>query len=216
MKRILLALVALLVACACAQPVPSLKLIGSYVLPNDTVFEGTRVGGISGLSYDASTGLAWLLSDDKSEFAPARVYTAKLVFDQDSFDAVELRSVVTLLQPNGSPFPEGRLDPEGLRASGGRLYLSSEGQNDDEAVIAPMLWEAAFDGSFVQDFDLPAVYLPQAGQDVGVRDNLAFESVALSPDAPQLFVANENSLLQDGPISNLTETGVVRITRFDL
>jgi hypothetical protein len=55
----------------------SLELVGVYQLPK-LDFEGTKVGGLSGLTYDRQRNCFYAISDDRSEFAPARFYTLKL------------------------------------------------------------------------------------------------------------------------------------------
>jgi hypothetical protein len=55
----------------------SLELVGVYQLPK-LDFEGTKVGGLSGLTYDRQHNCFYAISDDRSEFAPARFYTLKL------------------------------------------------------------------------------------------------------------------------------------------
>jgi 3-phytase len=47
-----------------------------------------------------------------------------------------------------------------------------------------------------------------------VRSNLGFEGIALTPDGRTLYVANEESLAQDGPIATPGEGTVVRILAY--
>src|SRR5262249_16228700 len=58
-------------------------------------------------------------------------------------------------------------------------------------------------------------FLPDAGLTKGVRNNLAFESLTVSPDGRSLYTANEAAMLQDGAVSGLGTRSPVRIVRYD-
>ena len=58
--------------------VPRLRLIGEATLPHRMDFQGTTVGGLSGIDYDPASGLYVLISDDRSILSPARAYTCLL------------------------------------------------------------------------------------------------------------------------------------------
>jgi len=47
------------------KPNPSLKLISSIEIPFDKTFQNTKVGGLSGIDYDAKNDLYYLISDDR-------------------------------------------------------------------------------------------------------------------------------------------------------
>jgi hypothetical protein len=55
----------------------SLDFLGEYQLPK-TKFKDTPVGGLSALTYDRQRNKFYALSDDRSQFAPARFYTLAL------------------------------------------------------------------------------------------------------------------------------------------
>ena len=57
------------------RTVSDLEFLGEVILPTDLTFEGTQVGGLSGLTYDAEAGVYYALSDDRSQLSPARFYT---------------------------------------------------------------------------------------------------------------------------------------------
>jgi hypothetical protein len=85
--------------------VSSLRLIGQQVLPRRVDFQGTVVGGLSGIDYDAKTDSYVLISDDRTTTDSAnapRLYTAKLSFDTTQFSGVQLLSSIKLKQPDGS------------------------------------------------------------------------------------------------------------------
>ena len=63
---------------------------------------------------------------------------------------------------------------------------------------------------------MPDKFLPDGDESFGVRDNLAFESLAVTPDRKFLYTASENALAQDGPISDLGQESLSRILRYSL
>ncbi|HSI56121.1 MAG TPA: esterase-like activity of phytase family protein, partial [Ideonella sp.] len=71
-----------LVTAACqAQPLQAAQptalavtYLGQQIVPTGTLFEGTQIGGLSGLDYDARSGLYSAISDDRSQNNPARFY----------------------------------------------------------------------------------------------------------------------------------------------
>ena len=66
---------------------------------------GHPVGGISGIDYDAQSGQFWLISDDRSAHAPARIYTARWSPAQQPTQPPHITGVFTLLTEQGQPFP---------------------------------------------------------------------------------------------------------------
>jgi hypothetical protein len=61
---------------------------------------------------------------------------------------------------------------------------------------------------------VPDKFLPDGSQTVGVRRNLAFESLTANSD--YLYTATENALVQDGPAATLTNGSPSRLLEYDL
>ena len=99
----------------------SLRFIGEATLPHRMAFDGTILGGISGIDYDEARDLYYLLSDDRSDFSPARFYTAKIAITDKEIKAPQVTSVVILKRPDGTPFGNKQMgakdipDPESIR-----------------------------------------------------------------------------------------------------
>ncbi len=53
---------------------PRLRFLGEAQFPTGLVFDGTRVGGLSGIDYNPRRGLYYTISDDRSSINPARFY----------------------------------------------------------------------------------------------------------------------------------------------
>src|SRR4051812_4683152 len=127
-----------------------LQFRGEAIVPTGTTFEGTTVGGLSSITYDARRDVFYAVSDDPGTFQPTRYYTVRLgIGDGRLSDGdVRFKAVTTLLAPNGQPYPAGSLDPEGLALTKDRdLIFTSEGV--PAAGIDPFVRRNALDGSFL-------------------------------------------------------------------
>ncbi|MGH1392437.1 MAG: phytase [Trichormus sp.] len=187
----------------------------------------TQVGGLSGVTYDATNNVYYAISDDRSQIAPARFYTFT-----DNGD-VEFTNVTTLKDSNGNTFPIFSLDPEGIALTkNGTVFISSEGEANINAGRVSNPWIKEFDlatGQELRSLPVPAKFSPivedtngnsviDTGdtQTSGVRNNLAFESLTISPDQKILYTATENALLQDGERASLTSGSSSRILQYNL
>jgi len=209
---------------ASAAGLSSLELLGATALAGSTQIDGVPLGGLSGLAFDAQTGSYLALSDDRSEKGPARFYRLAIELPAAGTAAtspvVAVEGAVTLVGPGGKPFPRRGVDPEGLaigRVAGigeSRIFVSSEG----EAKVGQSPFVAEFDlqGHFVRELPLPVRYRAAAGSAVGVRDNLGFEALSLTPDGHYLLAGAENGLAQESPAAAPGVPSRSRLLRWDL
>jgi hypothetical protein len=198
----------------------ALRFLGSATVARQP--EGTLrdFGGISGIDRDAATGVWYLLSDDRSARAPARFYTAAIDLDASGIHSIGVTSVVPLRQADGSVFPNQQQggevpDSEALRIDplGGDLLWSSEG--DRKRGLNPFVRRASREGRFVAELPLPENLRVHPEAERGVRDNLAIEGLAFTPDASALWVSMEAPLYEDGPVPSLEQGGFTRFTKVD-
>ncbi|MBZ8182605.1 esterase-like activity of phytase family protein [Oscillatoria salina] len=189
-----------------------LEFLDEYQLPKSN-FNGTKVGGLSAIAYDPASSNYYVISDDRSNFAPARFYTFNIGFNQKDLDKigiekVDIKNVTYLRNENGQTYPAGSVDLEGIAVSPKRtIFVSSEGIPSQQ--IAPLIAEYDIEtGKLLSKLRLPQRYLPnetdkQDEPPRGVQDNLGFESLSLNPnglaasDPFRLFTATEAALLQD-------------------
>lgn len=204
--------------------IASLRLIGEQRLPWRMRFEGTLVGGLSGIDYDAARGDWVMICDDRSEHNPARYYRARLDYDQQSFTSVQLTGVTTLLQADGTAYPSkndfARLggavaDLETLRVDprDGAIWYGSEG--DVSLALNPFVRQAGADGRLRYELPLPPLFNVKKDHSSGPRNNQAFEGMSFTPDGASIWVSLEGPMYQDGPVPTTSHGAVNRITRFD-
>ncbi|MEB3358228.1 MAG: phytase [Synechococcales bacterium] len=199
------------------QFVSRLEFLGEVTFDTGFTFEGTEVGGLSGLTYNPTQGVFYALSDDRSSINDARFYTLDIDLSDGSLDEgdVEFLDVTTLLDVTGAPFAPFSTDPEGIAYSSiGTIYVSSEG--DANALIAPSITEFSLTGEQITSLPVPDKFLPTADQSSGIRNNQAFESLTITPDNRFLYTATENALFQDGTASTLEDSSLVRVIQYDL
>ncbi len=80
---------------------PNLKLVSSLEIPFDKTFQNTKVGGLSGIDYDAKNDLYYFISDDRSMFNDSRFYTAKIRLVENKLESIDFQSVSTLKNETG-------------------------------------------------------------------------------------------------------------------
>jgi len=213
-----LAVAVLMAAPALAKgPRVELEFLGQAIVPTATTFQGTTVGGLSSITFDAQRDVFYAVSDDPSQFQPARFYTVALDLSDGhlSNGDVAFTDVTTLLAPGGQPYAPFSLDPEGLALTKDReLILTSEGFAN--SLVDPFVRRYALDGSFLGSLPVPQPFLPTADHSSGVRQNLAFESAGVPNNGRFLFTGTENALFQDGPAATVAGGSPARILRYNL
>lgn len=185
-----------------------LRLIGETRLPHKLQYQGTTVGGLSGIDFDAASGVLYLLSDDGTSHNPPRFYTGRITLSADKLGDIEITGV-TFLRGLSSP------DPEALRwhAPSQSLLWTSEGNAARGA--APTLVQSKPDGSLQRTFALPAMF--DFGLLAGPRINKTLEGLAIAPDGQTAWLAMEAALRQDGPVPDVGVPGApCRFTQVDL
>jgi hypothetical protein len=189
----------------------SLDFLGEYELPKQ-IFQETKLGGLSGLTYDRQNDLFYAISDDRQN---PRFYTLKVNLKSidnstTKIDTINIENVTFLKNEKGEIYTPMSIDPEGIAlTSRETVFISSEG--DNRIKILPFIGEFDLSSGQVKNYlRLPQKYLPPSVDETdtqprGVQNNFSFESLAvgytstLKDDPFRLFTAIENPLLQDVP-----------------
>ncbi|MEH2205369.1 MAG: phytase [Nostoc sp.] len=219
------------------KTIPNVGFVGQSTFPTGFIPAGvagtvngvqTPLGGLSGVTYDAVNNRYYAISDDRSQVAPARFYTFTATDSE-----VDFTNVTTLKDTNGNFFATFSVDPEGIALTNNEtIFISSEGEVNPGAgrVSNPFIKEFSLaTGKEVRSLFVPRKFLPvvedtnsngiiDAGdtQTSGVYNNLAFESLTITPDQKTLFTATENALSQDGLKASLTSGSPSRILQYNL
>ena len=203
-----------------AKSVVGVEFLGEVVVPTGTTFDGTEIGGLSSITYDSAHDVFFAISDDQGNRPtgdPVRYYTIDIDLGDGTLDAGDVGFVdtTTLFDNKKTPFAPGGLDPEGLAlASPGSFFVSSEGNIFADPIIDPFIRRYNPQGRVTAELLIPDHYLPN-GVDHGVRFNLSFESLNLTPNRRQLVTAGEGALFQDGPASTFENGSLARVLVYD-
>jgi hypothetical protein len=195
------------------ERIASLRWIGSFTLPTGTQFEGLAFGGISGLDR-ASDGSYWAISDNRDT---PRMYKLRIDLDQHGLHGVRIERMVTLRGADGQPLPARSADPEAIRlTAGGELLIASEGHWSVNPARRHQPFVQAFTtgGRSTRAFELPPVFQLIDNRTTGARSNKLFEALAITPGGA-VFVANEEALIEDGPVATPEVGSWLRVIRFD-
>ena len=188
----------------------SLELIDQYEIPKAT-YQDTVVGGLSAIAYDRQQDVFYVLSDDRSQYSPARFYTFKLKVKQTDDAGIKIDSfepeAVTILSDESGPYQQGSIDPEGIAISPrNTVFISSEGSPTKD--VKPFIAEFELQtGKKLLDLRLPKRYFAtEDSSDRGIQENLAFESLTINRTGPpqdpfRVFTATESALIQDESLS---------------
>ena len=203
----------------------SLTLLHKYIVSHNMPFNGTTVGGLSGIDYDSSRKVYYLICDDRSEKQPARFYTAQVPADNYDQDSVHFTGVTYLKMRDGNVYPSTKTlapDPEAMRYNPhtGHLIWSSEGERiisrQGNIINDPAVYETDSSGRFIGSFPLPEQFRMQTTEN-GPRRNGVFEGLGFTPDDRYMFVGLEEPRYEDGPRADVRDTtAYIRFIRYDL
>ena len=194
-----------------------IEFIGEVSFETGFTFGETEVGGLSGLTFDRINDVFYIISDDRSNINDARYYDVAIDLSDGSLDEgdIEFVNVTTLFNAGSAPFASSSIDAEGIGLNReGQLFISSEG--DANNLVDPFIGEFNLSGQIFDELAVNDIFSPTADQSSGIQNNLALESLTITPDGGSLFTASENALFQDGDAATLEAGSPVRIVQYDL
>ncbi len=210
-----------------ASDIKQIRFINEYIYPNEVRLNNTVIGGLSGIDYDKSRDVYYLVCDDPSTKGPARFYTAKLFISNKGLDSVIFTDVTTVLDSLGNPYTDitkdrfhsadleaMRYDPVEdvlVRSSEGQRFIrdgKQELQNPDIVVMDRT-------GRYKDSFALPDNMWIHAAEK-GPRHNGVFEGLAFDNDDNSLLVSVEDAIYDDGyGAATGDSTAWIRLLKFD-
>jgi hypothetical protein len=168
-------------------------------------FEGTSVGGLSALTYDARRGAYYSLVDNgPSATSESRFYTLRIPTKGGTLGTPQVLDVTTLRDESGQPFNASDFDGEGLAlTSMGDLIVSSETE--------PSIRRFSIEGELLEELPVPQRFeIAPEGQ---ATSNQTFESLSLSPNNRSLYTAVEGPLAPDSKTAE--NENRIRILRYE-
>ena len=207
----------------------SLDFLGEYKLPK-TDFLATPVGGLSAIAYDRRGDRFIAVSDDPSQFAPARFYTFKIAFTTtekiDKIQKIDIESVTFLTDKEGQTYPKGSISPKGIALTPEQTaFISGSSVAGDQ--ITPFIQEFKLEsGQMLQSLSIPERYLPdpveQKERTKGIEQTSGFESLTFNPTGTipssgepiNLFTATESALVQDRDLPSSEKGAKSRVLHY--
>ncbi|MEW7847603.1 esterase-like activity of phytase family protein [Massilia aurea] len=219
LTRCISTLAAILMLTACSAS-PTLRLIGTGQLASDLRVDDTRVGGLSGMDYDAARDEWLLISDDRGIHGPARFYRARIAYDVRSVGAIAITGMQPVTQAGGAPYarrgePGQVADLETLRIDPLERSLWYAGEGDRAARSPMLIRRAGMDGALLGELPFPAGLQIQPDSLAGGRTNAGPEGMSFSVDGKHLWMAMEGALLQDAPPAGSGKGALTRISLLD-
>lgn len=207
--------------------VNSLKYLGEYEVPYNQQFKGTTIGGLSGIDYDNKSKEYHLICDDRSNINAARFYSAKINFTEKGISHIDFVNVTTLLQSDGSAYPNKQKDPvhvpdpEAMRYNPvtDQFIWASEGErivNKEIILCDPAITIISKEGKYIDTFPLP-FQTHMYATERGLRQNSVFEGLAFANNFKTMYVSIEEPLYEDGPRAGLQKSDAfARIIKYDI
>lgn len=205
----------------------SLKLLYNHEIPLDETFNGTIIGGISGIDYDRKNDVFYLISDDRSIRNYARFYKAKLHINQTKIDSLQFLEVIPLKGRTAEKFKNWKVspfyatDPEDIRYNTDENYFmwSSEGERliqKNKAILQnPSVFFMDSKGGYLNELELPD-NLKMNLSNKGPRRNGVLEGLTFSADYKSIYTSLEMPLYEDGEPASIDRGALVRIFKFDV
>lgn len=186
----------------------SLAFLGSGSIGPETMFDGARVGGLSGIDYDTSAHRFVLITDDRGANGGARLFTAEIGSQPDQLLSIALKSALPLRTefdgPSGARETKPGVDGEAVRIlPRGALIWASEG--DDATKQPPGVYLTPHRGTTARPLSFPSELQTDTANSKGPRPNRSFEGLALAPDAKSVFIALEAPLRGMSDLPTLTQ-----------
>ncbi|MEP9852245.1 esterase-like activity of phytase family protein [Staphylococcus aureus] len=202
-----------------------LKLIDAKTIPFDKTYKDTKVGGLSGITYDPSNNQWLLISDDRSEHNAARFYEADIDYNNNKFKNINFKDMHTLKQPNGNDYPNKEeynddknntvADPESIRFNpkNNEILYTSEG--DRSLGLNPFIRKANKQGEYLSEIPITDTIKMNEDPKVGFRNNQAIEGSTFSQNGNSIWTSMEGPLFQDDEKPTTKSGALTRITQYD-
>lgn len=203
--------------------VPKLKLINTIEVPFEQTFQNIKVGGLSGIDYDAKNNRYYLISDDRSL---PKFYTANITLTEDKLKIIDFTGVTTLKNSTGGNYsnfnkePTGSADPEDIRFNPktNSIIYSSEGArilSEKQTFLEnPFVNFSDLNGDYQNHLHLPE-NLVMKKEEKGPRNNGVLEGISFDTKYKTIYAALEEPLFEDGTQSNINKNGIIRLYQFN-
>jgi len=205
------------IACSSLSPEATqqsfhITYLDEYVLYNDSIFNDSRIGGLSGIDYHQKQNAFYIVCDDAKK---PRFYKVSITLKNNKFDTVIFDQLVKIKDQNDQLLNTSVLDLEAIRSfSNDQLIFTSEGSIKHN--YNPSIFVTDSIGNYLQHFKLPSHFLVDSTSKNIPRHNGVFEGLTRNISNTGYWAAMELPLQSDGDEPTIRSSGApVRITHFD-
>ncbi len=198
---------------------PYVVFLDEYIIPFETYFDSTWVGGLSGIDNWGDHYV--IISDDAARYQAPRFYKSTIDIRNGEIDTISFDDVVFFRNEDDELYPDIRtaqnqyVDPEGIRLMDDTLYWVSEGFRNQRS-FHPSILVHKLDGSHLRTYETDPKFRT-TNDSIGPRHNASFEGLAVEPEGKYLWVSMENPLLQDGDVPSASSEGApIRISKINI
>ncbi len=176
--------------------ITSLKFIGEIVIPDNTMYKKTIVGGLSGIDF--ANGKYYVISDDKKK--PVRIYEFDLRFDLLNNKKFNITDMISI------DVDDQFVDPESVRYD--KFYdnflWTSEGAI--RKGVNPAVFKINRMGKVLKKYATPGIFRVDDNKNTGPRQNGTFECLSMSLNKNIYWLGMELPLKEDGEEPKLYHT----------
>lgn len=182
-----------------------LQYLGQCDLDSKFQFEGSLVGGLSGVVFDPALSKWFVVSDDRGKKGDPRIYEMSFAGSGKEHKVshklqCSVNAVHKIRKKTESRWSGPILDMEGIAIlPWGNFLVSTEGDLGQRPRQDSRLLDIKPDGTWVRDFEFPEDYrVEKTGiQKKGNSNNFGPEGLTASADGKQIWAAFEAPLVQD-------------------
>ncbi|WP_299188990.1 esterase-like activity of phytase family protein [uncultured Aquimarina sp.] len=190
-----------------------LKYLDEHVIYNDSIFEGSRIGGLSAIEYHKEEDTYYFVCDDAKN---PRFYKAKISLDNNIIDKIDINQLIKIKDQENQFLENNVADLEAIRIyDKNKFILSSEGSIKNK--YDPTIFITDIDGNYKSKFQLPSYFLTGDNSKNQPRHNGVFEGLVNDINNKGYWAAMELPLELDGDEPTFDKSGApVRITHFNV
>ncbi|WP_299251633.1 esterase-like activity of phytase family protein [uncultured Aquimarina sp.] len=190
-----------------------INYLDEYIIYNDSIFEGSKIGGLSGIEYHKEQDAYYVVCDDAKN---PRFYKTSISLENDKFSAVTVDQLIKIKDQHHQFLNKNIADLEAIRTFGiNKFIFTSEGSIKHNYNPAIFITDAT--GNYETKFQLPSYFLTDSNSVNKPRHNGVFEGLVKDIRNNGYWAAMELPLELDGQEPTVDNSGApVRITHFNI
>ncbi|WP_298315529.1 esterase-like activity of phytase family protein [uncultured Aquimarina sp.] len=190
-----------------------IRYLDEYVIYNDSIFEGSKIGGLSGIEYNKEKNTYYVVCDDAKN---PRFYKVSITLENNKFNKVAVDQLIKIKDKHNQFLDKNVADLEAIRTFGrDKFIFASEGSIKHTYNPAIFITDAA--GNYQKQIQLPSYFLTDSTSVNKPRHNGIFEGLVNDITSKGYWAAMELPLELDGEEPAIDNSGApVRITHFNI